>query len=134
MKTYAVHIVILFTVLILTGCGAQKILIKEKISSNEFLYMEEVYAQAKNAFSAGQWDETIFWYDRLNEDYPENPYVDESIFITGYIYKTFLGDEHRAEKCFKQLISDFPKSEFSNSAQFELDHLNEPDYMPKFEK
>lgn len=127
-------LVIIFSFLFIFGCSGNKIILTDIKASNSFLYMEEVYAHAKKSFNSGNFDETIKWYDRLNEDYPFNPYAAESLFIKGYIYKTFFDDLKQAEICFKELISGFPDSEFSSSAQFELDHLNEPDFMPNFEK
>lgn len=127
-------IIFITTAIMLSACSSGQRIVKQENSVNEFLYMEEVYAHAKKSFNSGNFDETIKWFDRLNEEYPFNPYAAESLFIKGYIYKTFLDDLKQAEICFKELISGFPDSEFSNSAQFELDHLNEPDYMPNFEK
>jgi len=127
-------IIFILTVIMLSACSSGQRIVKQENSVIEFLYMEEVYAHAKKSFNSGNFNETIKWYDRLNEDYPFNPYAAESLFIKGYIYKTYSDDLKQAEICFKELIVRFPDSEFSNSAQFELDHLNEPDYMPNFEK
>lgn len=127
-------IVFTMTAIMLSACSSAQQIVKQENSVNGFLYMEEVYAHAKKSFNSGNFDETIKWYDRLNEDYPFNPYAAESLFIKGYIHKTYLDDLEQAEICFKQLINNYPDSEFSNSAQFELDHLNEPDFMPNFEK
>lgn len=130
----SIRIILAAIIITLTGCSAAKSIAKPDHSEAKFLYMEEVYAHAKKSFNSGNFDETIKWYDRLNEDYPFNPYAAESLFIKGYIYKTYLDDLKQAERCFKELINNYTKSEFANSAQFELDHLNEPDFMPDFEK
>ena len=127
-------IIFSLTAIMLSACSSGQRIVKQENSVNEFLYMEEVYAHAKKSFNSGNFDETIKWYGRLNEEYPFNPYAAESLFIKGYIYKTFFDDLKQAEICFNQLIKNYPDSEFSSSAQFELDHLNEPDYMPNFEK
>lgn len=129
-------LIIIFTLIaiMISACSSGQRIAKQDNSVNEFLYMEEVYAHAKKSFNSGSWSEAIAWYNRLNEDYPFNPYAAESLFIKGYIYKTYLDDLQKAETHFNQLIKNYPGSEFSNSAQFELDHLNEPDFMPSFEK
>jgi len=130
----SVRILIAAIIIALTGCSATRSIAKPALSETQFLYMEEIYSYAKNSFSSGDFNGTIKWYDRLNENYPLNNYADESLFIKGYIYKTYFDDLKQAESCFKELINNYPKSEFANSAQFELDHLNEPDFMPDFEK
>jgi outer membrane protein assembly factor BamD (BamD/ComL family) len=99
-----------------------------------FLYMEEVYAFARNNFSAGKFDESIKWYERLDEDFPNNPYRSESLFIRGYIFNSFKDDPVTATACFNEIIEKYPGSEFYNSAKFELEHINDPDFMPQFEK
>ncbi|MBN2857466.1 MAG: hypothetical protein JXN63_03605 [Candidatus Delongbacteria bacterium] len=108
---------------------------EEKITVEpEFLYMEEVYAHAKNTFSSGDWDGSFAWYERLDNDYPDNPYKAESLFIRGYIKKTLYNERDSAEKYFLELINDHPESDFCDSAKFELQHLNDPGFMPEFEK
>ncbi|MBU4486906.1 MAG: hypothetical protein KKD38_08255 [Candidatus Delongbacteria bacterium] len=121
-------LIIVFTLLI-SACTSSK-----AVESDGFLYMEEVYAHAKNSFNSGKWDDAINWYDRLDNDYPENQYRDEILFVNGYIYKSVKNDPEKASLFFNELIENYPDSEFYNSAEFELLHINEPDYMPKFEK
>ena len=127
------HILIL---ILLSACTADRSAVKNEnsVNKNEFLYMEEIYARAKNSFSAGNWKDAILWYDRLKEDYPDNPYRAESLFIKGYIYKDYQDDLKQAESCFKELLDKYPGSEFASSAKFELEHLNDPGFMPVFEK
>ncbi len=123
------------TVLLIAGCAKKELLVpKQPVTEKEFLYMEEIYAYAKNSFSAGKFDESIEWYDRLDSDYPGNPYKAESLFIRGYISKDYRDDIMAAEKYFRELINKYPDSEFTNSAKFELEHLNDPDFIPEFEK
>lgn len=127
----------IFSVLLLfmSGCTSSRSAIEEvPVPEKEFLYMEEVYAYAKNSFNSGKIDETAGWFERLDSDYPENPYRAESLFIRGYIAKDFKDDPVTAEKYFKELINKYADSEFKNSAEFELEHLNDPDFMPDFEK
>jgi len=128
MKNLALILAAL-VILLVTGCSSGKYL-----RGNEFLYMEEVYAHAKNNFGAGNWDEALRWYDRLNEDFPDNPYMAEALFIKGYIFKAYIKNIPIAEYHFRELIEKYPESEFKNSAEFELLHINEPDFMPNFEK
>ncbi len=121
--------------IIITGCAEKRMIVEDQIiSAKEFLYMEEEYAYAKNSFNAGRFDETIEWYDRLDYDYPDNPYKAESLFIRGYISKDYRDDLKSAEKYFRELINKYPDSELNNSAKFELYHLNDPGFMPEFEK
>jgi TolA-binding protein len=96
--------------------------------------MEEVYAYAKNNFAAGKFDDAVAWYGRLDADYPDNPYRPESLFIRGYIYKSFKDEPDAAAACFNEVIEKYPGSEFYHSAKFELEHMNDPDFMPEFEK
>lgn len=123
------------TVLLIAGCAKKELIVPEQpVTEKEFLYMEEIYAYAKNSFSAGKFDEAVEWYDRLDSDYPGNPYKAESLFIRGYVSKDYRDDIKAAEKFFRELINKYPDSEFTNSAMFELEHLNDPDFMPEFEK
>ncbi len=119
----------------LSGCVSVKLSVQDQpVPEKEFLYMEEEYAYAKNSFNAGKFDEAIEWYDRLDSDYPDNPYKAESLFIRGYIAKDFRDDIPSAEKFFKELINTYPGSELYESAKFELEHMNDPDFRPEFEK
>ncbi len=130
-------ILIIFAVLLLfvSGCTPPKLKINDQHASfSEFLYMEEVYAHAKNSFSAGKLDDALRWYEKLDSDYPENPYGPESLFIRGYIFKEFKDDRETAAALFNTIIEKHPDSEFYNSAKFELEHINDPDFMPEFEK
>lgn len=123
------------TVLLIAGCAKKELIVPEQpVTEKEFLYMEEIYAYAKNSFSAGKFDEALELYDRLDSDYPGNPYKAESLFIRGYVSKDHRDDIMAAEKYFRELINKYPDSEFTNSAMFELEHLNDPGFMPEFEK
>lgn len=127
----------IFSVLLMfmAGCTSSRLAVEDQpVTEKEFLYMEEIYAYAKNSFSAGKFDEAVEWYDRLDSDYPGNPYKAESLFIRGYVSKDYRDDIMAAEKYFRELINKYPDSEFANSASFELEHLNDPDFMPEFEK
>jgi outer membrane protein assembly factor BamD (BamD/ComL family) len=128
----------IFLLILFSSCAMRSV---EKTGSSlksgeisGFLYMEEVYAYAKNSFSAGKFDEAVLWYERLDSDYPMNPYRSESLFIRGYIYKNFKDDPDAAAVYFNEIIEKHSGSEFYNSAKFELEHLNDPDFMPEFEK
>ncbi|HQO09800.1 MAG TPA: hypothetical protein PLK90_08135 [Clostridiales bacterium] len=129
-------VICILILILLSACTGERSAVKNEnaVKQNEFLYMEEVYARAKNSFSSGNWKDAIRWYDRLNEDYPHNPYKAESLFIKGYIYKDYTDDIKQAEICFKELLDKYPASEFASSAKFELEHLNDPGFMPVFEK
>ena len=128
-------VISVIVVLLISGCAKKELLVPEQpVTEKEFLYVEEIYAYAKNSFSAGNFDESIEWYDRLDSDYPDNPYKAESLFIRGYVSKDYRDDIMAAEKFFRELINKYPDSEFTNSAMFELEHLNDPDFMPEFEK
>ena len=130
---------VLLTILF-TGCAGTSVISAEKIEHEEtsaepeFLYMEEVYAHAKNSFSSGDWDSSFAWYERLDNGYPDNPYKAESLFIRGYIKKTLYDEREEASKYFEKLINNYPDSDFFNSAKFELEHINDPGFMPEFEK
>lgn len=133
------RILIILTVLLtifFSGCTNSTVKIeKEEITTgSEFLYMEEVYAHAKNSFSSGEWEKSLEWYERLNNDYPENPYIAESLFIRGYIENTLNEDKETAAKYFEELIKNYPDSEFCNSAKFELEHIDDPGFLPEFKK
>lgn len=126
---------ILIAVLLIEGCTKNKLLDSEDSSHNaHFLYMEEVYAHAKNSFSSGEWQKSLEWYERLDNDYPDNPYIAESLFIRGYIENALNENKETAAKYFEELINKYPDSDFCNSAKFELEHINDPGFMPEFEK
>ena len=128
--TILIGIMIAINLITITSCSSSK-----KIGlNNDFLYMEEVYAYAKKHYSEGNWEKCIKWYDRLEADYPKNPYMDEALFMKGYLNKTYLKDIEKAEKYFNILILDFPDSQFASSAEFELKHMDNPDFVPNFEK
>ena len=117
-------------VITITSCSSSK-----KIGlNNDFLYMEEVYAYAKKYYSESNWKKCVNWYEKLESDYPKNPYIDEALFMRGYINKAYLNNSVKAEKYLNILILDFPDSQFSSSAEFELKHMNDPDFVPNFEK
>ncbi len=135
MKSSVVKI--LTVVFLIGGCTSQ---IREShapvktSSEKEFLYMEELYAHASNSFKSGDIDGAYAWYERLEQDYPDNPYRAESLFIRGYILKTFRDEPENAEILFRKLLDGFPGSDFYNAAVFELKHINDPGFIPEFEK
>ena len=139
MSKILLILTVILTILV-GGCTNSPIRIEdrmedEKITAEpEFLYMEEVYAHAKNSFSSGDWEGSFEWYERLDNDYPDNPYKAESLFIRGYIKKNLCDERESAEEYFNELITKYPDSDFCNSAKFELEHLNDPGFMPEFEK
>ena len=128
---------ILLAVFLISGCVMQVRLAdvaEEFVPEPEFLYMEEVYAYASNSFKAGDVFDAYSWYERLEQDYPDNPYMAESLFIRGYILKTFKDEPEKAEVLFKELTSNFPFSDFYNAAVFELKHIDNPGFIPEFQK
>ena len=130
LLTILIGIMIAINVITTTSCSSSK-----KIGlNNDFLYMEEVYAYAKKYYSEGNWEKCVNWYEKLENNYPYNPYMDEALFMRGYINKAYLNNVEKAEKLFNILILDFPESQFSSSAEFELEHISDPDFVPKFEK
>ncbi|MDA3884650.1 MAG: tetratricopeptide repeat protein [Candidatus Delongbacteria bacterium] len=130
LLTILIGFLIAINVITITSCSSsQKI-----ASNNDFLYMEEVYAYAKKYYSEGNWEKCINWYEKLENDYPDNTYMDETLFIRGYINKAYLNKSEKAEKYFNILILNYPDSQFSSSAEFELKHMNDPDFVPNFEK
>jgi outer membrane protein assembly factor BamD (BamD/ComL family) len=76
-------------VLLLMSCSVRSLKEAEPDKTSHglsgFLYMEEVYAFARNNFSAGKFDEAIKWYERLDEDFP-NESLPFGIFIHSGLY------------------------------------------------
>ena len=130
LLTILIGIIMAINLIVVTSCGSSK---KIGLNSN-FLYMEEVYAYAKKHYSEGNWEKCVKWYDKLEDDYPRNPYMDEVLFMKGYINKAYLNNIKKAEKYFNILILNFPDSQFASSAEFELQHINDPGFVPNFEK
>ena len=130
LLTILIGITTVINVITLTSCSSSK-----KIgSNNDFLYMEEIYAYAKKYYSESNWEKCVELYNRLENDYPKNPYMDEALFMRGYINKAYMKNIAKAEKYFNILILNFPDSQFASSAEFELEHINDPDFVPNFEK
>jgi outer membrane protein assembly factor BamD (BamD/ComL family) len=130
LLTLIIGIIVIINLITITSCSSSK-----KIGlNNDFLYMEEVYAYAKKYYSESNWEKCIEWYDKFENDYPKNLYMDEVLFMKGYINKTYFKNVSKAEKYFNILILDFPNSQFTSSAKFELKHMNNPDFVPNFEK
>jgi outer membrane protein assembly factor BamD (BamD/ComL family) len=130
LLTLIIGILLAINLITINSCSSSK-----KIGlNNDFLYMEEVYAYAKKYYSESNWEKCIEWYDRLENDYPKNLYMDEVLFMKGYINKTYLSNNDEAEKYFNILMLDFPDSQFASSAEFELKHMNDPNFVPVFEK
>ena len=72
---------VIINVITVASCSSSK-----KIGlNNDFLYMEEIYAYAKKYYSEGNWQKCIGWYEKLENDYPKNPYMDEALFMRGYL-------------------------------------------------
>ncbi|NOR46144.1 MAG: outer membrane protein assembly factor BamD [Candidatus Delongbacteria bacterium] len=130
LLTILIGIMMAINVITVTSCTS----IRKSTISNDFLYMEEVYAYAKKYYSESNWGKCVEWYEKLENDYPKNPYIDEALFMRGYINKAYLNNIEKAEKLFNILILDFPDSQFASSAEFELKHMNDPDFVPNFEK
>ena len=126
--------IIVITIFMISLLSVQNCTCTRKFDDSGFLYMEEEYAMARKNFKSGKWDQAIEWYDRLKKDYPDNPYTPEGLFIKAYILKTYKKDIPAAENYFNELIKNYPGSEFSESAEFELKHIDDPDFVPEFEK
>ena len=130
LLTILIGFITTINLITITSCSSSR----EIGSNNDFLYMEEVYAYAKKYYSESNWKKCIQWYEKLENDYPKNPYMDEALFMRGFINKTYLKNKVNAEKYFNILILEFPDSQFSSSAEFELEHINDPDFVPNFKK
>ncbi|MCK5761172.1 MAG: hypothetical protein KAH33_07750, partial [Candidatus Delongbacteria bacterium] len=116
LLTILIGIMMAINLITTTSCSSSK----EIGLNNDFLYMEEVYAYAKKYYSEGNWEKCVEWYNKLENDYPKNPYMDETLFMRGFINKTYMKNIATAEKYFNILILDFPASQFASSAEFEL--------------
>ena len=123
--------IIVFSLFIIFIFG--RLAAEESVFGNSFLYEEEQYAYCKKFLADGKYEKAITGYRQLLTDYPKSAYKSEIYFMIGYTYNNSLNDTAKAGETYRYLIKNFPKSEFAPSAQFELEHLGQPDFLPEFD-
>ena len=62
----------------------------------------------------------------LVEDYPDDEYTDDAMFMAGNLYLDEWGDKRQASLFLLALVRKFPESEFAPDAQFLLDNMHRP--------
>lgn len=134
-------ITITLILLLITGCT--KSTVKTDNSNKKtakiieeypnFQCEEEKYAYAKKYYSENKAEKCVAAYKLLLKEYPATKHADEAYFMMGYLYNSQLSDTVKAKKNYNYLLKNYPNSDFSSSAKFELQHLGKPDFIPVFE-
>ncbi len=62
----------------------------------------------------------------LVEDYPDDEYTDDAMFMAANVYLDTWGDRREASFYLLALLRKFPDSDYASDAQFLLDNLDNP--------
>ncbi|MCK4417968.1 MAG: tetratricopeptide repeat protein [Candidatus Latescibacteria bacterium] len=65
-------------------------------------------------------DSALAEYQRILEQFPENPLAPKAAYGVGWIYKTSLQDTARANQVFRTLLEKYPTSQYACTAREEL--------------
>ncbi len=73
----------------------------------------------------------IHYYRKLAEQYPDNEYASQALFMIGFVYAEELMDYVQARRTFQELIKEYPDGEVIESAKWMINNMAEP--HPKLE-
>jgi peptidyl-prolyl cis-trans isomerase C len=80
----------------------------------------------ERAFYAGDPQEKLDLLGLLVDDYPEDEYADDALFMAGNISLDSWGDRRQASVFLHELVKRYPESPLVEDAQYMLDHMHEP--------
>ncbi|MGQ9628874.1 MAG: tetratricopeptide repeat protein [bacterium] len=87
------------------------------------------FKHADDHFNAGRYEQAISEFKDYialfpqNLIFPKNPKVPEALFKIGESYRE-MGEFDRAVEYYRELIRDYPRSQFSPRAQLQIAHIN----------
>jgi TolA-binding protein len=67
-----------------------------------------------------KYNEAIGEYKRLLRLYPKSPYNYKSQFMIGFVYSEYLKNEELANAAFQKVLSEYPKCDLADDAEFML--------------
>ncbi|GAB1404208.1 hypothetical protein MASR1M74_13870 [Lentimicrobium sp.] len=68
-------------------------------------------------------DKALAYTDRMINNYPQNRYMPEVIFLKGFIYENLLNNYGQALKYYQEFIKMFPGHDLADDAEAAITHL-----------
>ena len=90
---------------------------------------DRLFASSKKQKHRNQWEKCILFYERLVTRYPKSPWVDDSLFILGGLYRGLSGysglsaDREKSISYYRRLIRHFPDGPFVKKTRLRLKAL-----------
>lgn len=83
---------------------------------------EGLFRSAQELFAQGKYKETAEKYQKLINEYPNSPLIDEALFSLGFCYKN-MNNINGAITAFERIITEYPDSEHAPRALYEASGL-----------
>ncbi|MDH7514387.1 MAG: tetratricopeptide repeat protein [Bacteroidota bacterium] len=79
---------------------------------------KELWRQGKSAYDGKRVDESIRFFQRLVDEFPQSPLVPDALYRLGSIYQTDRNDPRRAAEYYEQIHRLHPESPFASKGLF----------------
>ena len=89
---------------------------------------EEIWEKAQMETDPYQ---RIQYYRNLVNNYPDNEYAPQALFMIGFVYAEEVQDLVQARRTFDELLESYPGSDIAESAKWMIDNMSDP--HPQFE-
>ncbi len=70
-------------------------------------------------------------FQKVVDDYPEDKYAPQAMFMIGFVYSEELKDRVNAQREFARVLDSYPESEIANTARWMLENMGMP--IPDFD-
>ncbi len=86
-----------------------------------------LFKAAEIATAIQQYQQALIYYQEITKKYPKYTFVQESLYLQGYLLDNFLNDDVKAKVVYEQVIAKYPGSNYANDANAAISNLGKTD-------
>lgn len=79
------------------------------------------------ATATQQYPQALNYYKNITEKYPTFKYIQESLYLQGFLLDNYLNDDAKAKIIYEAVIAKYPTSSFANDAKAAISNLGKSD-------
>ena len=84
---------------------------------------EMIYMSGEVAMAIGMPEQALSYFQSLHKSYPNYERAAYALFLQGYIYENYLGQQGNAEEVYRQFLAAYPEHELYQDVQFSVANL-----------
>ncbi len=94
---------------------------------DDSLSPDYLFKAGEIAIAMQQYPQALTYYNSITEKYPKFKYIQESLYLQGFLLDNYLNEDAKAKIIYEKVITKYPTSSCANDAKAAINNLGKTD-------